>query len=161
MQSPYQNNIYINCFKLRRQFLLPSAGETILGRQCFEALGEIVVSWWCPLCSALMQTNEAVTGIVAAAAISAALALRAVGVVLETTARKQSSERLGELIHEVEGESERLVQLARDDGVVYAAYLQARRQRSPEVQATLRRTSPATLRASGRTVPRPRGSGAA
>lgn len=85
------------------------------------------------------SADQPVTGIVAAASIAAALALRAVRVVLDTTARKQRWEHLGELIHKVESESERLVQLAREDGVVYAAYLQARRERSPEVQAALRR----------------------
>ena len=85
------------------------------------------------------NADQPVTGIVAAASIAASLALRAVRVVLETTAHKQSWERLGELIHKAGSESERLVHLAREDGVVYAAYLQARRERSPEVQAALRR----------------------
>jgi formiminotetrahydrofolate cyclodeaminase len=84
------------------------------------------------------DTDEPLTGIVAAAAISAALALRVLRVVLDPFARKRSSERLGELIHEAENESNRLVQLAREDRAVYAAYLQARRERSPEVQAALR-----------------------
>jgi formiminotetrahydrofolate cyclodeaminase len=83
-------------------------------------------------------TDEPLSGIVAAAAVSAAMALDVLRAVLEIAARKQTSERLPELIREAQAKAERLAQLAREDGIRYAAYLQARREHSPELQAALR-----------------------
>ena len=91
--------------------------------------------------------DGSLTGIVAAAALSASLALRVLKSVLEVTARKQDSERLRELIAAAGGAAERLVELATEDGEVYGAYMQARRERSPEVQAALRRAIEVPLNA--------------
>jgi formiminotetrahydrofolate cyclodeaminase len=86
-----------------------------------------------------VRVQETISGVVAAAAISGALALRVLKMVLETAARKHESERLGELVRAVEREAARLEELAAEDGAVYAAYMQARREHSPEVQRALRR----------------------
>jgi formiminotetrahydrofolate cyclodeaminase len=59
--------------------------------------------------------------------------------VLAVAARKHDSARLRELMEAVGETAGRLVELAAEDGATYAAYMQARRQRSPEVQAALRR----------------------
>jgi formiminotetrahydrofolate cyclodeaminase len=75
---------------------------------------------------------------VAAAALSASLALRVLKSVLEVVARKHDSARPRELIAAAGEAAERLVELAAADGAAYAAYMQARRERSPEVQAALR-----------------------
>jgi formiminotetrahydrofolate cyclodeaminase len=93
------------------------------------------------------SANDSITGAVAAASVSAVLALRVVRMVLEVTARKQSSERLAELIRSAERHAERLAQLAEEDGAAYAAYVEARRKRSPEIQATLRRAIETPLEA--------------
>jgi formiminotetrahydrofolate cyclodeaminase len=79
-----------------------------------------------------------VTGVVAAAALSASLAVRVLKSVLEVAARKSDSARLRELIEAAGRGAERLVELADADGAAYAAYMQARREHSPEVQAALR-----------------------
>jgi len=84
-------------------------------------------------------SEDSVTGAVAAAALSASLALRVLKVVLEITARKHDSVRLRELIEAAGQGAERLVELAAEDGAAYAAYMQARRERSPDLQAALRR----------------------
>lgn len=83
-------------------------------------------------------SEDPLTGIVAAAALSASLAVRVLQSVLEVAARKHDSPRLRELIGAAGGDAERLVKLAEEDGATYAAYMQARRERSPEVQAALR-----------------------
>jgi formiminotetrahydrofolate cyclodeaminase len=58
--------------------------------------------------------------------------------VMEVTARKQDSAQLRELISAAAGAAESLLTLASDDGEAYASFMQARRHRSPEVQAALR-----------------------
>jgi formiminotetrahydrofolate cyclodeaminase len=77
--------------------------------------------------ASLLITDDSLTGVVAAAALSAAMALRVVRMVLETAARKQSTARLQELIAEAETEANRLIDLAREDGEAYAAYMRARK----------------------------------
>jgi formiminotetrahydrofolate cyclodeaminase len=84
-------------------------------------------------------SEDSPTGIVAAAALSASLALRVLKSVLDVAARKHDSTRLRELIEAAGRDAGRLVELAEEDGVAYAAYMQARREHSPEVQAALRR----------------------
>jgi formiminotetrahydrofolate cyclodeaminase len=83
--------------------------------------------------------DDSLTGIVAAAALSASLALRVLKSVLEVVARKHDSARPRELIRAAGETAERLAALAAEDGAVYAAYMQARRERSPALQAALRR----------------------
>ena len=95
----------------------------------------------------LRASEDSPTGVVAAAALSASLALRVLKSVLEVTARKQDSERLRELIELAGQGAEHLVTLAAEDGAAYAAYLQARRERSPHVQAALRRAIESPLAA--------------
>jgi formiminotetrahydrofolate cyclodeaminase len=90
---------------------------------------------------------DSVTGVVAAAALSASLALRVLQTVLEVSARKQDSERLRGLIEAAGQGAERLVTLAAEDGAAYAAYMQARRERNPHVQAALRRAIESPLAA--------------
>jgi formiminotetrahydrofolate cyclodeaminase len=67
--------------------------------------------------------------------------------VLEVTARKHDSPRLGELIALAGEAAGRLVELSAEDGSAYAAYIQARRERSPEVQAALHRAIDVPLNA--------------
>jgi formiminotetrahydrofolate cyclodeaminase len=67
--------------------------------------------------------------------------------VLEVAARKHDSARPRELIAAAGEAAERLVELAAADGAAYAAYMQARRERSPEVQAALRRAIESPLNA--------------
>jgi formiminotetrahydrofolate cyclodeaminase len=83
-------------------------------------------------------TDTRPSGIVSAAAASAALALRVLQGVLEIAARKHEAGALAELIDSATREAENLARLAEQDGAVYAAYVQARRERSANVQADLR-----------------------
>jgi formiminotetrahydrofolate cyclodeaminase len=87
------------------------------------------------------------TGIVSAAAASAALALRVLHGVLEIAARKHTAEAIAELIDSATREAENLARLAEQDGEVYAAYVQARRERSANVQAALQRAIESPLAA--------------
>jgi formiminotetrahydrofolate cyclodeaminase len=91
--------------------------------------------------------EDSLSGVVAAAALSASLALRVLKSVLEVTARKQDSERLRELIAAAGETAQRVVALASEDSAVYGAYMQARRERSPEVQTALRRAIEVPLNA--------------
>jgi methenyltetrahydrofolate cyclohydrolase len=99
----------------------------------------------------LRITDDSLTGAVAAASLSAALALRVLRSVLEIASRKpqerSAESRLADLMRAADSESERLVQLAAEDSAAYAAYMQARKERSPQVQAALRRAIEAPLRA--------------
>ena len=95
------------------------------------------------------STDEELTGIVGTAAISAALALRLVAEVLEIAGRKQSSERVTELIRKAKKDAGRLAHLAREDGRAYKEYMRARRERRPDVQAKLRRAIAVPLQAAG------------
>jgi methenyltetrahydrofolate cyclohydrolase len=99
----------------------------------------------------LRITDNSLTGAVAAASLSAALALRVLRSVLEIASRKpqerSAESRLADLMRAADSESERLVQLAAEDSAAYAAYMQARKERSPQVQAALRRAIEAPLRA--------------
>jgi formiminotetrahydrofolate cyclodeaminase len=79
------------------------------------------------------------TGIVSIAAASASLALRVLHGVLEIAASKQSSETIAELLDSSAREAHNLARLAQEDGQVYAVYVQARRERSPNVQIALQR----------------------
>jgi formiminotetrahydrofolate cyclodeaminase len=81
--------------------------------------------------------DEHLTGIVAAAAISASLAVRTLRIVLDVRERSQPSQRLRELSALASGEVEHLDQLAREDGEAYAAYMAARRSQSADVQVAL------------------------
>lgn len=82
----------------------------------------------------------------AAAALSASLALRVLKSVLGVVARKHDSVRVRELIEAAQQAAERLVELAAEDGAAYAAYMQARRERSEEEQAALRRAIETPMR---------------
>lgn len=95
----------------------------------------------------LVISEDSLTGVVAAAALSASLALRVLRTVLEVAARKQHSERLRELIEAAGESAERLVALAAEDGAAYTAYVQALKERSPELQAALRRAIESPLNA--------------
>jgi formiminotetrahydrofolate cyclodeaminase len=75
------------------------------------------------------------------------MAVRVLKSVLEVAARKHDSARLHELIEAAGEDAERLVALAEEDGAAYAAYMQARRERSGEVQAALRRAIDSPLNA--------------
>jgi formiminotetrahydrofolate cyclodeaminase len=92
-------------------------------------------------------SEDSLTGIVAAAALSASLSVQVLKSVLEVAARKHDSARLRELIEAAGRGAERLVELADADGAAYAAYMQARREHSPEVQAALRRAIDSPLNA--------------
>jgi formiminotetrahydrofolate cyclodeaminase len=92
-------------------------------------------------------TGGSPTGIVAVAAASASLAVRVLRGVLEISARKHNAEALTELIHSAEREAGNLARLAEEDGEVYAAYMQARRERSANVQAALQRAIESPLSA--------------
>jgi formiminotetrahydrofolate cyclodeaminase len=92
-----------------------------------------------------IASEDSLTGIVAAAALSASLALRVLKSVLEVRARKDDSPRLGELIALAGEAAGRLVELAAEDSAAYAAYIEARRERSPSVQAALRKAIEAPL----------------
>jgi formiminotetrahydrofolate cyclodeaminase len=86
------------------------------------------------------------TGVVSAAARSAAQALRVVREVLAVAARHKTAEGLAGLTRRAEGEAARLEQLAHEDGFVYAAYLRARKVSDGE-QAALRRAIETPLEA--------------
>ncbi len=86
------------------------------------------------------------SGVVAAAAKSAAQALRVVREVLAVAARHQTAEGLARLTRRAEGEAARLEQLAEEDGFVYAAYLQARKE-SDGGEAALRQAIQTPLEA--------------
>jgi formiminotetrahydrofolate cyclodeaminase len=75
------------------------------------------------------------------------MAVRVLKSVLEVAARKHDSVRLRELIEAAGVGAERLMKLAEEDGAAYAAYMQARREHSPEVQAALRRAIDSPLNA--------------
>lgn len=87
------------------------------------------------------------TGIVAAAAASAALALRVLHGVFQIAARKHNAEAIAELLDSAEREAQNLVRLAEEDGEVYAAYMQARRARGANLQAALQRAIESPLAA--------------
>jgi formiminotetrahydrofolate cyclodeaminase len=91
----------------------------------------------------LQITDDSLTGAVSAAALSAALALRVLRSVVEIASRKQPQESvelpLADLMRTAESVSERLLRLAAEDGIAYAAYIEARGQHGPQVQAALRR----------------------
>lgn len=91
--------------------------------------------------------EDSLTGVVAAGALSASLALRVLKSVLEVAARKQDSARLRELVAAAGETSERLVDFASEDGAAYASYMQARKQRSPELQMALRKAIETPLNA--------------
>jgi formiminotetrahydrofolate cyclodeaminase len=97
--------------------------------------------------SASLITDIRPTGIVSAAAASAALALRVLHGVLEIAARKHEAGALAELIDSAAREAESLARLAEQDGEVYAAYVQARRERSANLQAALQRAIESPLAA--------------
>jgi formiminotetrahydrofolate cyclodeaminase len=86
------------------------------------------------------------SGVVAAAARSAAQALRVVRGVLAIAARHQTAEGLAGLTRRAEGEAERLEHLAQEDGLVYAAYLRARKESDGE-EAALRQAIQTPLEA--------------
>jgi formiminotetrahydrofolate cyclodeaminase len=92
-------------------------------------------------------TEARPTGIVSVAAAAAALALRVLHGILEIAARKHNAEALVELIESAEREAQVLARLAEEDGEVYAAYLQARRERSANLQSALHRTIESPLAA--------------
>jgi formiminotetrahydrofolate cyclodeaminase len=92
-------------------------------------------------------SDDSLTGVVAAAALSASFALRVLKSVLEVAGRKQESSRLQELIAAATGTAPRLLDLASEDGVAYTAYMQARRNRGPGVQAALRQAIETPLNA--------------
>src|SRR5215469_6087741 len=92
-------------------------------------------------------SKDSLTGVVAAAALSSSLALRVLKSVLEVAARKQDSSRLRELIAAAGEAAQHLMNLASEDGAAYAAYMQARRNRSPELQAALRQAIETPLNA--------------
>lgn len=92
------------------------------------------------------MSEDSLTGVVAAAALSASLALRVLKSVLEATARKHDSARLRELMESAQKAAGSLEALAAEDGAAYAAYMQARRERSPEEQAALRRAIETPIR---------------
>lgn len=87
------------------------------------------------------------TGIVSAAAASAAFALRVLHGALEIAARKHNAEAIVELLDSAEREAQNLVRVAEEDGEVYAAYVQARRERSANLQAALQRAIESPLAA--------------
>ena len=92
-------------------------------------------------------SEDSLTGVVAAGALSASWALRVLKSVLEVASRKQDSPRLRQLIAAADDTSQRLVDLASEDGAAYAAYMQARRERSPQAQTALRQAIETPLRA--------------
>ena len=92
-------------------------------------------------------SKDSLTGVVAAGALSASLALRVLKSVLEVAARKQDSERLRELVAAAGETSQRLVDFASEDGAAYANYMQARKERSPELQMALRKAIETPLNA--------------
>jgi formiminotetrahydrofolate cyclodeaminase len=92
-------------------------------------------------------TGASPTGIVPVAAASAALALRVLRGVLEIAARKHNGGVLAELIDSAGREAENLARLAEQDGAVYAAYVEARRERSANLQAALQRAIESPLSA--------------
>lgn len=92
-------------------------------------------------------TDARPTGIVSVAAASAALALRVLHNVLEIAARKHRAEGIAELLASAKREAQNLARLAEEDGEVYAAYMQARRQRSANLQVALQRAIESPLAA--------------
>jgi formiminotetrahydrofolate cyclodeaminase len=97
-------------------------------------------------------TRASPTGIVPVAAASASLALRVLKGVLEVAARKHPAEELAGLIDSAGREAENLAHLAQQDGEVYAAYVQARRERSANLHAALQRAIESPLAAARSTV---------
>jgi len=91
--------------------------------------------------------EDSVSGAVAAAALSGSLALRVLKLVLEIAGRKHDSARLRELIDAAARGAEHLIALAAEDGAAYAAYMKARKEGSPDVQAALRRAIESPLAA--------------
>jgi formiminotetrahydrofolate cyclodeaminase len=67
--------------------------------------------------------------------------------VLEVAARKHGVEGIAELIDSAEKEAKNLARLAEEDGPIYEAYVQARCDRSANVQAALRRAIESPLAA--------------
>ena len=74
----------------------------------------------------------------AAGAIAAGLSLRVLKMVLQVSARKRDFEQLQQLLAAAEGEEERLLKCAEDDGVAYKAYIEARRSGSPSAPTALK-----------------------
>jgi formiminotetrahydrofolate cyclodeaminase len=93
------------------------------------------------------MSGDSLTGVVAAAALSASLALRVLKNVLQVAAHRHDSARVRELIEAAQKAAGSLEALAAEDGDVYAAYMQARRERSPELQLALRRAIETPLNA--------------
>ncbi|PWT98256.1 MAG: hypothetical protein C5B51_29620 [Terriglobia bacterium] len=86
--------------------------------------------------------GDSLTGGVAVAAVSAALASSVLQMALEIAVRKRESERARELIELTKTATVRLAGLADEDRGAYAAYLEARRQGSAEQKrAALRRAT--------------------
>ncbi len=92
-------------------------------------------------------TDARPTGIVSVAAASAALALRVLHGVLEIAARRHTAGAIAELLDSTTREAQNLVRLAEEDGEVYAAYMQARRARSANLQTALHRAIESPLAA--------------
>ena len=97
---------------------------------------------------AQILAGDSITGGVAAAAVSAALAASILQMVLEIAVRKKESERMRELIAAARGTSARLAQLADEDRAAYAGFMEARRlpRDSEEARETRRRAMGAALR---------------
>lgn len=84
---------------------------------------------------------DGLTGGVAVAAVSAALAARILEMALRVAARKNDAAVIRDAITATAREAECLARIPDEDRAAYAAYLAAVRERSPEADAALRRAT--------------------